>query len=260
MSERETGSDAPSGYALRGRQGQVIDDLGQQIVGGRYRPGELLPREPDLIARYEVSRTVIREAMKVLAAKGLVEVRPKVGTRVRSEELWSVFDSDILRWYEAQGRGEEIMRDLIEIRQLLEPSAARLAAGRAQMTDLRRIELAAHRMREQAHDHRGYAAADVEFHMAVYAASHNALLQRFGRLVADFMRLTFDVQQRVRADDLGGEVDFSDDAATHEAVYQAITRGDAEAAGEAMLIVVLEGKRALITAISDHRELGPAPS
>lgn len=250
MADRESASDAPNGYALRGRQGQVIDDLGQQIVGGRYRPGELLPREPDLITEYEVSRTVIREAMKVLAAKGLVEVRPKIGTRVRSEELWSVFDSDILRWYEAQGRGEEIMRDLIEIRQLLEPSAARLAAGRAQMADLRRIELAAQRMRDQAHDHLGYAAADVEFHMAVYAASHNALLQRFGRLVADFMRLTFDVQQRVRAGGPGGAIDFSDDAATHAAVYQAITRGDAEAAGEAMLVVVLEGKRALITAIS----------
>ncbi len=254
MADRDTASDAPAGYALRGRQGQVIDDLGQQIVGGRYRPGELLPREPDLITEYEVSRTVIREAMKVLAAKGLVEVRPKIGTRVRSEELWSVFDSDILRWYEAQGRGEEIMRDLIEIRQLLEPSAARLAAGRAQMADLRRLELAARRMLDQAHDHLGYAAADVEFHMAVYAASHNALLQRFGRLVADFMRLTFDVQQRVRAGGSDGAVDFTDDAATHAAVYQAITRGDAEAAGEAMLVVVLEGKRALITAISAQVE------
>lgn len=251
MAAREPARDSPGGYALRGRQGQVIDDLGRQIVGGRYRPGDLLPREPELITEYEVSRTVIREAMKVLAAKGLVEIRPKIGTRVRPEELWGVFDSDILRWYEAQGRGEEVMGDLIEIRQLLEPSAARLAAGRSQMADLRRIEVAVDRMRDQAHDHLGYADADVEFHMAVYAASHNALLQRFGRLVADFMRLTFDVQQRARAGAKGG-VDFADDAAAHAAVYQAITRGDAEGAAEAMLVVVLEGKRALIEAMSEN--------
>jgi DNA-binding FadR family transcriptional regulator len=227
---------------MRGLQGRVIEALGQDIVGGRYRPGQLMPKESG------VSRTSVREAMKVLAAKGLVEIRQKIGTRVRGEELWSVFDSDILRWYAMQGRHEVIMRDLIEIRQILEPAAARLAAGRSDMSDLRRIERACLAMAETAKDHEGYASSDVEFHMAVYGGSHNALMMRFGRLVADFMQLSFDVQQRARAAD--DDVDFSEDARAHELIYQAINRGDPGAAAEAMLEVVLDGKSALIEALA----------
>jgi GntR family galactonate operon transcriptional repressor len=236
-----------SGYTMRGLQGRVIEALGAEIVGGNYKPGDLLPREADLTEQYGVSRTSVREAMKVLAAKGLVEIRQKIGTRVREPHLWSVFDSDILRWYATQGKGEEIMRDLIELRQILEPAAARLAAGRATMTDLRRIELAHLDMVESAKDNERYAASDVEFHMAVYGASHNALLQRFGRLVADFMQLSFSVQQRVRVHDV---VDFSEDAVAHGEVYNAINRGDAAASADTMLDVVLDGKSALIEALA----------
>jgi DNA-binding FadR family transcriptional regulator len=232
---------------MRGLQGRVIEALGAEIVGGNYKPGDLLPREADLTDQYGVSRTSVREAMKVLAAKGLVEIRQKIGTRVREPHLWSVFDSDILRWYATQGKGEEIMRDLIELRQILEPAAARLAAGRATMTDLRRIELAHLDMVESAKDNERYAASDVEFHMAVYGASHNALLQRFGRLVADFMQLSFSVQQRVRVHDV---VDFSEDAVAHGEVYNAINRGDAAASADTMLDVVLDGKSALIEALA----------
>jgi DNA-binding FadR family transcriptional regulator len=88
--------------------------------------------------------------------------------------------------------------------------------------------------------------------MAVYGASHNALLQRFGSLVADFMHLSFDAQQRVR--EKAADVDFRDDAASHERVYRAINRGDAAAATEAMLEVVLEGKSALIEALAQLSE------
>lgn len=248
MADLAADLDSGSGYSMRGLQGRVIEALGAQIVGGRYQPGDLLPREAELTEEYGVSRTSVREAMKVLAAKGLVEIRQKIGTRVRDPHLWSVFDSDILRWYAMQGRGDEIMRDLIELRQILEPSAARLAAGRSTMTDLRRIELAHLAMVQSAHDNNKYAASDVEFHMAVYAASHNALLQRFGQLVADFMQLTFNVQQRVRAHD--DDVDFTDDAVAHGEVYNAINRGDAAAAADSMLDLVLDGKSALIEALA----------
>lgn len=257
MADPVSDPEGRSGYTMRGRQGHVIEALGQSIVGGKYSPGELLPREADLTEEYGVSRTSVREAMKVLAAKGLVEIRQKIGTRVRQRELWSVFDSDILRWYATQGKGDEIMRDLIELRQILEPSAARLAAGRANMTDLRRIELAFDTMSLNAHDNALYAASDVEFHMAVYGASHNALLQRFGRLVADFMQLSFSVQQRVRSSDV---VDFSDDAVAHGTVFNAINRGDSEAASVAMLDVVLDGKSALIEALAHLDEPEPLDS
>lgn len=245
-----------SGYRMSGLQGRVIDAIGQAIVGGRYAPGTLLPREDRLTEEYGVSRTSVREAMKVLAAKGLVEIRPKIGTRVRPQELWNTFDSDLLGWFYAQGQGESIMRDLVELRQVLEPAAARFAAGRATMADLHRIEAAQTQMAQTAHDHAGYAASDVEFHMAVYGASHNALLQRFGRLVADFMYLSFSVQQRA-AEDGHGVVDFGSDVAEHAAVFEAINLGDAAAAADAMLAVVLDGKSALIEALG---KVGDGPS
>ena len=236
-----------SGYAMRGRQGKIIEALGRDIVGGRYRPGDLLPREAELTEAYTASRTSLREAIKVLAAKGLVETRQKVGTRVRERELWSVFDTDILRWQTAGDNAESVMRDLIELRQILEPAAARLAAGRAEIEDLRRIGQVTARMAASAEEHEQYAASDVDFHLAIYAASHNELLGRFGRLVADFMRLSFDVQQRARAQET---VDFADDAQAHAVVYQDINRGDATAAAESMLAVVLDGKSALIEALN----------
>ncbi|BDI24033.1 FadR/GntR family transcriptional regulator [Herbiconiux sp. L3-i23] len=247
MSSPAVPPDIQSGYSMRGRQGHVIEAIGRAIVGGVYRPGDLLPREAELTAEYAVSRTSVREAMKVLAAKGLVDIRPKIGTRVRSQELWNTFDSDLLSWTHSEGRGTELMQDLVELRQIVEPNAARLAAGRASMSDLGALERIAQAMAASATDHVAYAEWDVAFHLAVYSASHNALLARFGMLVADFMKLAFDMQQAAASESL----DFADDAARHLAVFEAINRGDAEGASAAMLAVVLDGKSALIAALAD---------
>ena len=248
-------SDRGSGYAMRGLQGRVIDGVGLQIIGGLYAPGQLLPREAELSEEYGVSRTSVREAMRVLAAKGLVDIRQKVGTRVRQPELWNVFDSDLLRWHSEAGRGEIVMRDLVELRQILEPAAARLAAGRASMDDLRRIDDALQNMARNPTNREAYAHADVEFHQAVYAASHNVLLRQFGAVVADFMYLTFNVQQEAttKPDEL------SQDAESHAAVFRAIDRGNGEVAADAMLTVVLDGKNALARALLGIRGATSAP-
>ncbi len=132
--------------------------------------------------------------MRVLAAKGLVDIRQKIGTRVRRTDQWNAFDVDILRWHSDEGRGESIFKDLVEVRQIMEPQAA-LAAGRASMDDLRRLETALRTMDASVGDRDAYAHADVDFHVAVYGASHNALLRQFGAVVADSMYLSFSVQQ-----------------------------------------------------------------
>lgn len=238
-----------AGYSMRGLQARVIDGIGRQIIGGQYGPGDLLPREAELTEQFGVSRTSVREAMRVLAAKGLVDIRQKVGTHVRQPENWNVFDSDILRWHGDVGRGDEIMRNLVEVRQIMEPAAARLAAGRASMDDLRRMDDALTAMVAHANDREGYAHADVEFHLAVYAASHNVLLRQFGSVVADFLYSSFSVQQAVAADD---EV-FREDAETHAAVFRAINGGNGEKATDAMLDVVLDGKNALMKALNEQR-------
>lgn len=250
MAEIVADADRAAGYAMRGLQAKVIDGVGRQIVSGQYQPGDLLPKEAELTDHFGVSRTSVREGMRVLAAKGLVDIRQKIGTRVRQPEAWNVFDSDILRWHTEVGRGDEIMRNLVEVRQIMEPAAARLAAGRASMDDLRRMDDALAAMVAASTDREGYAHADVEFHLAVYAASHNVLLRQFGSVVADFMYASFNVQQATAADD---EV-FLEDAETHAAVFHAINGGNGERAADAMLRVVLDGKNALIKALSEQRD------
>lgn len=245
-----TDAGTTSGYAMRGLQGIVIERVGRSIVGGAVAPGELLPKEAELVEQFGVSRTSVREAMRVLAAKGLVDIRQKIGTRVRPVDQWNVFDTDILRWHHEEGRGADVMRDLVEVRQILEPAAARVAAGRATMADHGRMSAAIQAMADNVHSREGYAAADVEFHLAVYAASHNSLLRQFGSVVADFMKLTFEVQQAAARDD----DELVNDAETHAAVYRAIDRGNGEDAAEAMLRVVLDGKNSLIRALGGAAE------
>lgn len=231
---------------MRGLQGRLIEGLGEAIVSGRFRPGELLPRESDLMAQYDASRTSVREALKVLAAKGLIEARQKVGTRVRPADLWNLFDADVLAWHHRQGLSEAILRDLIELRQVIEPAAARFAAGRATIADLRAIEAAFLAMERGANDLEAYEQADVAFHLAVFAASHNALLARFAHVVADFLELSFHVQQEALNEE---DNRIEDDIAGHRAVFDAINRGDGNAAAEAMLRVVLNGKSSLLRAL-----------
>src|SRR5258706_7642553 len=197
---------------------------------------------PDLAA----SRTSLREALKVLAAKGLIEMRQKIGTRVRPHDLWNMFDSDVLAWHHDQGLGEAIFRDLIELRQVTEPAAARLAASRATMGDLRRIGQALQSMQAAVGDLAAYAPADVAFHVAIFAASHNALLARFAHLVADFLQLSFSIQQQALNQ---RDNRIEDDVGQHLAVFEAINRGDGDAAAAAMLEVILNGKKSLLAAL-----------
>ncbi|MFT0858973.1 FadR/GntR family transcriptional regulator [Ancylobacter sp. G4_0304] len=240
----------PSGYRISGVQGHVISELGRAIVSGRFAPGELLPREPELMAEFSASRPSLREALKVLAAKGLIEMRQKVGTRVRPRDLWNTFDSDVIAWHFGDGNGspelrDTMMRDLIELRLMIEPAAAQLATGRATIEDLRRIRSALHAMEASSGDLISYAHADVAFHMAVFAASHNTLLGSFAHLVADFLHLSFSIQQQA----LKADKSVEDDIGQHRGVFEAIIGGDGEGAARAMRDVILDGKDSLLAAL-----------
>jgi len=241
----------PAGYRISGLQGRVITALGSAIVAGRFAPSELLPREVDLMAELSASRPSLREALKVLAAKGLIEMRQKVGTRVRSRDLWNMFDSDVLAWHigadpEGPALRNSVLLDLIELRQVIEPAAARFAAGRARLEDLNSIRIALHDMEATQDDLAAYAKADVAFHMAVFAASHNALLVGFAHIVGDFLQNVFRLQQR-GLNDFDRRID--DDTAQHRLIFDAINRGDGEAAARAMLDDILTGKNMLITTL-----------
>lgn len=232
-----------AGYNLRGVQGEMISSIGRSIVSGRFQANSLLPKEAELMETFGASRTSLREAIKVLAAKGLLESKQRVGTIVRPRSQWNAFDTDVINWFHREGKSEKIFKDLIEMRLVIEPNAAKLAATRAEISDLRRIEDALNDMAVSAQNPPAYTEADVAFHFAVIAASDNLLFTSFANVVGDFLRLSFELQQNAlnKADNL-----VEDDIAGHSKVFDAICRGDGEAAFEAMLDVIIHGKRSLI--------------
>lgn len=238
------------GFKPRGIQGRVVNSLGERIVRGFYPPGSLLPRESDLMTEYAASRTSIREVIKILSAKGLVETRQKIGTRVLERSSWNIFDPDILLWHPFDSAEHDILRDLIEMRQLVEPPAARFAAIRASLDDIEAIRASCEAMHQSMNDLVAYARADVRFHIAVFEASHNAMLSRFGHIVANFLQISFRIQQE--ALDTSENL-IEDDCNNHIRIYEAINRSDPAAAEELMFKVVLHGKSSLQKALHNIR-------
>ncbi|PIE34333.1 GntR family transcriptional regulator [candidate division KSB3 bacterium] len=164
----------------------VVDELGLQIIRGDYRPGETLPNEEALCKEFDVSRGVLREAMKVLIQKGLLESKTKTGTFVRLSNSWNLFDPDVLIWKYETGAKPEFLKNIMEVRRIIEPEAARLAAERASVLEVKRIQAIYDDMRCTISDKGGYSSeefirVDLEFHTAILEACHNELLAQIGR-------------------------------------------------------------------------------
>ena len=168
----------------RGVFGMLVHDLGRRIVGGEFAPETVLPNEDDLVTRFEVSRTTFREAMKTLAAKGLVEIRPKTGTRVRRPEHWHHTDPDLMVWQYETGPSQRFLDALVDLRRVLEPAAAARAAERATPEEIELIAGAYQAMCDTIGDKAAHGEADRRFHTAIFAATHNFMLARMIDLIA----------------------------------------------------------------------------
>jgi DNA-binding FadR family transcriptional regulator len=161
---------------------QVVNALGGEIVRGVIQPGESLPPEDVLLARYGVSRTVLREAIHVLCGKGLLNARPKRGTVVRPHADWNQLDPSVLSWRESyeMTTGDDSWSNLdhlMEMRRIIEPSSAALAAQRATPEDLARIRCAYSAMEDTAGgEAEPFREADLAFHIACLYAAHNDFL------------------------------------------------------------------------------------
>ena len=154
--------------------GRVVEGLGQAIVSGHPRPGELLPKDEELAEEFGVSRTVLREAMKTLAAKGLVVAKARVGTRVRPRHEWNMFDVQVLRWHlEDDAQSDSFYAQLFEMRLAFEPYAAGLAAAKARAEEMDALDACVQAMRD-AKDDKAFAMADLEFHRVALQAAGNA--------------------------------------------------------------------------------------
>ncbi|HWX51014.1 MAG TPA: FadR/GntR family transcriptional regulator [Roseomonas sp.] len=155
---------------------QLVDDLGQKIVRGILRPGDSLPSEDALLSRYGVSRTVLREALQVLTAKGLLDARPRRGTTVRPRAAWSQLDPMLLHWHGQLPADDPALQQLMEVRRIVEPPAAALASQRASQEDRARIAAAYAAMEAAGEDVEAFIQADLEFHTAILEASRNQFL------------------------------------------------------------------------------------
>jgi GntR family transcriptional regulator, galactonate operon transcriptional repressor len=161
------------------------------VVSDRSAPGATLSDEAALSERFGVSRTVVREAIKVLASKGLVETRPKVGTQVRPRHYWNLLDSDVLAWRYETGSDEGLLEDISEVRGIIEPPAALLAAQRATKDEVANILDCCNRMEEAAADDgNDYIDADMAFHTAILDACHNDLLAQLSDTITMALRLS----------------------------------------------------------------------
>lgn len=172
------------GTPRRGLFGMLVHELGRRVVAGEFAPGCALPNEDELVVRFEVSRTVVREAVKTLAAKGLVEVRPRTGTRVRAPEQWHHTDTDVMVWHYETGPSQVFLDSLIDLRRVLEPAAAERAAERATPEEIDEIAAAYQSMCNTIGDKHAHGEADRRFHAAVFAATHNPMLARMIDLIA----------------------------------------------------------------------------
>ncbi|WP_269801346.1 MULTISPECIES: FadR/GntR family transcriptional regulator [Streptomyces] len=229
----------------RGLHGQLVQQLGQMIVSGDL--GADRPLVPEEIGqRFEVSRTVVRESLRVLEAKGLVSARPNVGTRVRPVSDWNLLDPDIIEWRAFGPQRDDQRRELSELRWTIEPLAARLAAGHGRTEVQQRlaemVEIMGHSLAQG--DSITFARADAEYHSLLIQLAGNRMLEHLSGIVSAALQVS------------GGPVTGCDrpteaSLAHHARITDALASGDAHAAESAM--------RQLLTVQPDVERVVPAP-
>jgi DNA-binding FadR family transcriptional regulator len=204
-----------------------VHDIGVRILRGELRPGDSLMMDPEADGE-TVSRTVVREAIKVLAAKGLVVARPRTGTHVRDRRYWNLMDPDVLAWRLEANPGDDFFVDVFELRRLIEPAAAGLAAGRAGPAEIEQLLTALADMERAVDDRDAYLAADLRFHTVILEASHNELLAHLGGTLRAVFRASFARTLPIARETIG----------QHAAIAVAIRDGDGPAAEAAMLALI----------------------
>lgn len=214
----------------------MVEELGLAIVSGREPEGAILPGDAELIARFGVSRTVVREALKTLAAKGLVRAKTRVGTSVQERAAWNLFDPDVLIWHAQTGVGPEFLKSLGEIRIALEPEAAALAATRRSAEEMRRIREWSVRMGEKGITREGFVDADLGFHLAVSAAAANPFFLSIATLIEVGL-----VAMLTASSPIDKPRRLAESVRLHAAIADAIERRDANGAREAMRRVIVDG-------------------
>ncbi len=178
---------------IKNVHGNTVDFLGEAIVAGRYAVGASIAPEPLLCEELGVSRTVVRESVKSLVAKGLIHTGPKVGTRVLSSDQWNWFDADVIAWQSKAGLTPDFVRDLQDLRRVVEPAAVKMAALRATPDDIAGIEAAFAGMKRAVTQGGDYVTYDLRFHQGLLQASHNRMLIQMSKALSALLRTSFEL-------------------------------------------------------------------
>lgn len=224
-----------AGYIGRGVHGSTVEALGARIVSGHLEPGQILDLRA-LGRELDLSLTALREAIKVLMAKGLLDARQRRGTFVRPRADWDLLDSDVIRWRRAAGESRAVLRDLTEVRGVIEPAAAAFAAQRRTDADLAALDAALERMADSVGAGADEAAeADLAWHRALLTATHNEMLARMEVFVEPALLLRDSLVHHHNTDD--------DPVPSHRVVVDAVRASDPEGAADSA--------RALLTKAAD---------
>ncbi|MFK0385741.1 FadR/GntR family transcriptional regulator [Rhizobium sp. RM] len=226
-----------SGRKRRNSHSHVVSELGSAIVSGKIAEGALLPNDAELSMRFGVSRTVLRETMKTLAAKRLVEPKAKVGTRVLNRSSWNFFDPDVLGWRCDAGIDQEFVNHLAEIRLALEPAAAAAAALQASNEDIVSLYVIAAKFDNQHHTPESIAKVDLEFHLAVAHMSGNPFMRSASGLIEAALAISFKLSSPASSPETIAEI-----ASNHLRIVHAIAARDSDGAIKAMRHVIEVGK------------------
>jgi DNA-binding FadR family transcriptional regulator len=215
----------------------LLDHLGKAIVTGEYE-SKPFPTEGELAKQHGISRSVTREAVKMLAAKGLVGARPRLGTVVQPKENWNLFDPDVLNWLLERKFSIELLRHFSQLRSAIEPAAAELAARHATPDALATIRDGHLLMVEAERGNGDPLEADIAFHIAILAASGNPFFAQFRDVVATALRTSIKFTNRIKG--------RTADVREHEAVLLAIEARAPDAARQAMSRIIAD-----VTALMD---------
>jgi DNA-binding FadR family transcriptional regulator len=240
-------------YPRRGLHGAVVHEIGVRILRGELKPGDTLP-DNGLIDEPGVSRTVLREAIKVLAAKRLVESRPKTGTRVRPRRDWNLLDPDVLAWQIEAGPNADFLGQALELRRMIEPAAARVAAERATEDQIAALYAAYEEMAAAGDDLDAFMEPDLRFHSLLLEACGNELLEHMSAIFTAVLRTVF-------AYSSSSSRAYPRAARRHRAIVKAIEARDPDAAEQAVVRLIDDTKANLASALRRglRRSLGAVP-
>lgn len=229
----------------------VVDDIGSRIVRGAPAPGETLPNVEHWCEMLGVSRTALREALKVLSSKGLIEARQRSGTRVRQRHFWDFLDPDVLDWRLATHDLERHARELFELRRMIEPKAAELAAERHEPEQLACLREAFRGMQTAGDDSEQFAKPDLVFHQTILRMTANELIGSLASVIEAALAMSF----RLSNDNPAGQ---RPSLPLHRDVLAAIEARSGKAARKAM-IALLEGAERDVEAalVSEKRRRTP---